>query len=146
MNQPFSSAAETRVTCEVVVRVVVAGEPQVSLPASFHYHRADPYAVRLAIGTKCSGTVDWVFARDLLWEGMSRPVGEGAVLVSPRSSARGPVVRIIVRSPAGSAMFDIRTAAVADFLHRAHRLVPPGTEGSHTDIDHLVTLLSGTGE
>lgn len=146
MNQPFSRAAETSVTCDLAVRVIVEGCPQVSLPASFHYRRSDPYAVLLAIGVNRTGTVDWVFARDLLREGMSRPAGEGAVLVSPRSSPRGPVVRIVVRSRGGSAVFDIETSAVADFLDRAHGLVPPGTEGSHADIDHLVALLLGIGE
>lgn len=145
MNQSFSSAAETRVTCDLVVRVSVGGDPQVSLPARLHYRSSDPYAVLLAIGAHRTGTIDWVFARDLLREGTSRAAGEGAVLVSPRSSPRGPVVRVVVRSPAGSAALDIRAAAVADFLDRAHHLVPPGAEGSHTDIDQLVTLLLGAG-
>ncbi|CAG6390721.1 Streptomyces sporulation and cell division protein, SsgA [Actinacidiphila cocklensis] len=127
------------------MHVLVGGEPQVSLPASFHYQRSDPYAVLLSIGTASTGTVDWIFALDLLREGMSRPVGEGAVLVAPRLSSRGAVVRVVVRSQVGSAALDIRTSAVADFLDRVHKVVPPGTEGSCVDIDHLVTRLLGTG-
>jgi hypothetical protein len=146
MNQPISSAAETAVTCGLVVHVVVGGEPRTSLPASFHYRSADPYAVRLSIGATSTGTVDWTFARDLLHEGMSRLVGEGAVLVSPLRAPHGPVVRVVVRSRTGSAALDFRAPAVADFLNRTHQLVPPGTEGSRVDVDRLVTLLLPTGE
>ncbi|WP_238426402.1 SsgA family sporulation/cell division regulator [Streptomyces adustus] len=141
MTQPFSSAAETTVTCELEVHVVVGGEPHVSLPAAFHYHRADPYAVRLSIGTTSSGTVNWVFALSLLQDGMSRPVGEGDVLVSPRRSSHGPVIRIVVRSRLGSAVLDMKASPVAHFLDRARELVPAGTEGSYVDMDHIATLL-----
>ncbi|MFC5204765.1 SsgA family sporulation/cell division regulator [Streptomyces kaempferi] len=146
MNQPFSSAAETTVTCELEVHVVVGGEPQVSLPAGFHYHCSDPYAVRLSIGATSSGTVDWVFALSLLKEGISRPVGEGNVLVSPRRSSHGPIVRIVLRSRLGSAVLDLKASAIADFLDRAQELVPAGTEGSHVDIDHIAALLLTTDE
>lgn len=146
MNQPISSDAETQVTYGLVVHVVVGGEPRTSLPAGLHYRSADPYAVRLSIGATSTGTVDWTFARDLLREGMSRPVGEGAVLVSPVRSPHGPLVRVVVRSRAGSATLDFGAPAVAEFLHRAHQLVPPGTEGDCVDIDHLVTRLLPTGE
>ncbi|MEE4542607.1 SsgA family sporulation/cell division regulator [Streptomyces sp. V4-01] len=145
MDQPSSRAAESKVTCDLVVQVLVGGEPQVSLPASLHYRRSDPYAVLLSIGTPSTGTIDWIFALDLLREGTSRPVGEGAVLVSPRRSSRGAAVRVVVRSHAGSAALDIRASAVADFLDRVHTLVPQGTEGGCVDIDHLVTLLLDAG-
>ncbi|MFJ9352601.1 SsgA family sporulation/cell division regulator [Streptomyces sp. NPDC101237] len=146
MSQPFFSAADTTVTCELAVRVIVGGEPQVSLPAVFHYHCADPYAVRLSIGATSSGPVDWVFALSLLKVGLGRPVGEGNVLVSPRRSSHGPVVRVVVRSRLGSAVLDMMAGPVAEFLDRAEELVPPGTEGHHVDIDRIASLLLATGE
>lgn len=146
MTQPFSSAADTTVTCELDVHVIVGGEPQVTLPAAFHYHGADPYAVRLSIGATSSGTVDWIFALSLLKVGLGRPVGEGNVLVSPRRSSHGPVVRIVVRSRLGSAVLDMMASPVAEFLDRAEELVPAGTEGHHIDIDRVATLLLTTDE
>ncbi|MER6540294.1 SsgA family sporulation/cell division regulator [Streptomyces sp900105755] len=146
MTQPFSSAAETTVTCELEVHVIVGGEPHVTLPAALHYHCADPYAVRLSIGATSSGTVNWVFALSLLQEGLCRPVGEGDVLVSPRRASHGPVLRIVVRSRLGSAILDMKASAVADFLDRAQELVSAATEGSYVDIDHVANLLLAVDE
>ncbi|WP_406433429.1 SsgA family sporulation/cell division regulator [Streptomyces sp. NBC_01589] len=142
MTQPFPSAAETSVIHEVVAHIAVAGEPPVPLPAELRYDRSDPYAVCLSIGTTSMGTVDWVFARSLLSEGMSRPVGAGDVLVMPR---HGHSVRIVVRSRAGAAVLDIAAAVVTAFLERASRVVPPGTEGLHIDLDRVVAeLMAGS--
>ncbi|MPY33498.1 SsgA family sporulation/cell division regulator [Streptomyces adustus] len=146
MTQPFSSDAETTVTFELEVHVIVGGEPHVSLPAAFHYHCMDPYAVRLSIGSTSSGTVNWVFALSLLQEGLCRPVGEGDVLVSPRRASHGPVIRTVVRSRFGSAVLDMKAAAVAEFLDRTQELVPPGSEGTYVDIDHVADLLLAIGE
>lgn len=145
MTQPFSSAAEMTVTCELVVHVIVAGDPQVSLPAGLHYQRSDPYAVRLSIGATSGGTVDWVFALSLLREGMSRPVGAGAVMVSPQYAPHHPMVRITVRSRAEAAVLDVAASAVEGFLQQAHSLVPSGTESRYVDIDRTVALLLNAG-
>ncbi|MGW1027171.1 SsgA family sporulation/cell division regulator [Streptomyces sp. NPDC002577] len=145
MTQPFPSAAETSVTHEVVAHIAVADEPPVSLPAELRYDRSDPYAVCLSIGTTSTGTVDWVFARSLLSEGMSRPVGVGDVLVIPRHDSHRHSVGIVFRSPAGAAVLDIVASAVTAFLERTHTLVPPGAEGRHIDLDRVVTeLMAGS--
>lgn len=141
MTQPFSSTAGTSVTHEVVARVHVSGEPPVSLPAELRYERSDPYAVRLAIGTMTTETVDWVFARSLLSEGTLRATGSGSILVTPWGACQGGAVRIVVRSPAGSALLEIAAPSVAAFLERAARVVPPGEEGLHLDLDRLVCQL-----
>ncbi|MGY5032946.1 SsgA family sporulation/cell division regulator [Streptomyces sp. 900116325] len=146
MTQPFPSAAETTVTRELVVHVVVGDEPQVPLPAGFHYHRSDPYAIRLSIGSASAGTVDWVFALSLLEEGMSQPAGIGDVLISPHFSPYRSVVRIVIRSRVGSAVLHVAASTVADFLDHAHRLVPSGSEGRYVDIDRAVALLLNDGE
>ncbi|MEU1091628.1 SsgA family sporulation/cell division regulator [Streptomyces sp. NPDC005576] len=146
MIQPFSGTAGTSIAYAVVAHVHVADEPAVSLPAELRYERTDPCAVRLAIGTMSSSTVDWVFARDLLTEGMVRPAGSGSILVTPRRAHQGDVVRIVVRSPAGSAVLDIAAPEVTAFLERAARVVPPGEEGLHLDLDRLVAdLLADAG-
>ncbi|WP_330246988.1 MULTISPECIES: SsgA family sporulation/cell division regulator [unclassified Streptomyces] len=145
MTQPLPSAAETSVTHEVVAHIVVADEPPMSLPAELRYDRADPYAVCLSIGTTSMGTVDWMFARSLLSEGMSGPVGVGDVLVVSRHDCHRHSVRIVIRSPAGAAVLDISASVVTAFLERARMVVPPGAEGLHIDLDRVVAeLLPGS--
>ncbi|MGW2276503.1 SsgA family sporulation/cell division regulator [Streptomyces sp. NPDC001770] len=146
MTQPSFSTAGTSVAHQVSVHVHVADEPPVSLPAELRYERSDPYAVRLALGTMSARTVDWVFARGLLSEGTIRPAGTGSILVTPRRGCPGDVVRIVVRSPAGSAVLDIAAPAVGAFLERAARVVPPGEERHHLDLDRLVTELLADGD
>ncbi|MEV1076972.1 SsgA family sporulation/cell division regulator [Streptomyces sp. NPDC050211] len=146
MTQPFSGAPDgTSVTHEVVVHVVVADLQSASLPAELRYDSTDPYAVCLSLGWTATGTVDWVFARSLLSEGVSRPVGVGDVLVIPPHRCHRHSVRIIVRSAAGSAALDIAASAVAAFLAHTDRVVPPGTEGLHIDLDRVVAeLMAGS--
>ncbi|MGW5662649.1 SsgA family sporulation/cell division regulator [Streptomyces sp. NPDC003758] len=146
MTQPFWGAADgTPVTREVVVHVVVAGEPPVPLPAELRYDTTDPYAVCLSLRGASTGTVDWVFARSLLAEGLSRPAGVGDVLVMPRYEGRRHSVRIVVRSTAGAAALDLAASAVAAFLARTDRIVPPGAEGLHIDLDRVVAdLMAGS--
>lgn len=145
MTQSFSSADGTSVVHEVVTHVAVADEPPVSLPAELRYDRADPYAVCLSLGATSTGTVDWVFARSLLSEGLSRPAGTGDVLVIPRHRCHRLSVRIVVRSRVGAAVLDIATTAVIAFLKETERVVPPGTEGLHIDLDRVVAeLMAGS--
>ncbi|MFD8219673.1 SsgA family sporulation/cell division regulator [Streptomyces sp. NPDC059697] len=146
MTQPFSSSDGTSVTHEVVTHVVVADEPPVSLPAELRYDRADPYAVCLALGGTSTGTVDWAFARSLLSEGLSRPAGVGDVLVMPPHRCHRHSVRIVVRSRVGAAVLDIATTAVIAFLKETDRVVPPGTEGLHIDLDRVVADLRAGSE
>ncbi|MDX2681447.1 SsgA family sporulation/cell division regulator [Streptomyces soliscabiei] len=147
MTQPISGAADgTSVTHEVVVHVVVAHEPPVSLPAELRYDSTDPYAVCLSLGVTSIGTVDWVFARSLLSEGLRRPAGVGDVLVLPRHRCHRNSVRIVVRSRQGSAVLDIAASAVTAFLEQSDMVVPPGAEGPHIDLDRLVAELMADSE
>ncbi|TDT94163.1 sporulation and cell division protein SsgA [Streptomyces sp. 846.5] len=142
MTQPFSGTADgTTVTHQVVMHVVVADAPSISLPAELRYDRTDPYAVCLSLGEASTGTIDWVFARSLLSEGLSRPVGVGDVLVIPPHHCHRHSLRIVVRSTAGAAVLDIGAAAATAFLEQTNMVVPPGTEGLHIDLDRVVAKL-----
>jgi hypothetical protein len=146
MTQPFPSAAETLVTHEVVAHIVIEDDVRVPLPAELRYDTSDPYAVCLSIGTTSPCSVDWVFARSLLAEGTSRPTGAGDVSVMPRYCCHRPLVRVVVRSPAGAAVLDMAASAVTAFLERVHMVVPPGTEGTHIDFDRVLAGLLESGE
>ncbi|MDN0196644.1 SsgA family sporulation/cell division regulator [Streptomyces sp. S.PNR 29] len=146
MSKPFSDAAdELPVTHEVVVHVALADQPPVPLPAELRYDRTDPYAVCLSLGATSTGTVDWVFARSLLSEGLHRPMGVGDVLVIPRRCCHRQSVRVVVRSPVGATLLDIAASAVTAFLRQTDLLVPPGTEGLHVDVDRVIAeLMAGS--
>lgn len=146
MTHPYPSAAETAVTHEVVAHIVIEDDVPVPLPAELRYDTSDPYAVCLSIGTTSPPSVDWVFARSLLAEGTNRPAGAGDVSVMPWTCCHRPLVRIVVRSTAGAAVLDIAASAVTAFLERVHMVVPPGTEGTHIDLDRVVAGLLGTGK
>lgn len=146
MTQPFSGAADGgSVAHEVVVRVVVTNEPPIPLPAELRYDRTDPYAVRLSLGRPSTGTVDWVFARSLLSEGLSRPVGVGDILLTPPHRCHRHSVRIVIRSAAGAAVLDVAASAITAFLEQTAMVVPPGAEGCHIDLDRVVAeLMAGS--
>jgi hypothetical protein len=131
------------VMCMVTAHVSVLDELPAPLPAELHYDMTDPYAVRLSLGAPADRTVDWVFARTLLTEGLRRPAGTGDVLVIPRHRCRPDSLRIVLRSSAGAAMVDIAASAVAAFLRGTVSLVPPGTESLHIDMDRALAELTG---
>ncbi|MEU4011413.1 SsgA family sporulation/cell division regulator [Streptomyces pseudogriseolus] len=76
----------------------------VTVPVSIalRYTVAGPYAVRMVVETGVTPPVHWVFARDLLTEGLYRPAGLADVQVWPvprrprRLSAGRGAVRIRV--------------------------------------------------
>lgn len=127
-----------------VAHVSVPDEMPAPLPAELHYDITDPYAVRLSIGGPATRPVDWVFARSLLAVGLHRRAGTGDVLVHPLRGCPSDSVRIVLRSPVGTALIDLAASVVAAFLRRTEALVPPGTESLHVDMDRALTELTGT--
>lgn len=125
----------TLIDCKLYVRFVVSEGRSVPLCMGLRYEAADPYAVRAAFHIDGDNTVEWLFARELLAEGLHRPTGSGAVRVWPARGHERHTVRIALLSPAGEALFEAPVAAVESFLTRTHAAVPPGTESDHLDLD-----------
>ena len=78
----------------------------------------------------------------------SRPAwsrtGDGDVVSWPTQDAQAhPAVHLRLRSPNGDALLEAPADAVADFLAATARLVPPGTEYQHFDIDAALESLLG---
>ncbi|MFN8183724.1 MAG: SsgA family sporulation/cell division regulator [Candidatus Nanopelagicales bacterium] len=133
------------VTADLTLTLVLGSDLDVPMPASFNYSAHEPLAVTVDfVGTEAS--VQWVFARDLLQGGMTRPVGEGDVTCWPGTNDQGHVVCIALRSPTGEALLEAPADDVAAFLRRSYEVVPEGCEGDHLDIDDLIAeLLSEPG-
>jgi len=125
----------TTVSCELHLRLVVSSESSLPVPAGLRYDTADPYAVHATFHTGAEETVEWVFARDLLAEGLHRPTGTGDVRVWPSRSHGQGVVCIALSSPEGEALLEAPARALESFLKRTDAAVPPGTEHRHFDLD-----------
>ncbi|WP_344324682.1 SsgA family sporulation/cell division regulator [Kitasatospora putterlickiae] len=137
---------------ELELNLVLSPEHSVPVPARLSYGSHDPYAVHITFHLDTGSPVTWVFARELLVEGTFRPCGQGDVRIwpaLPQSSAGGTskgrrsVLCMALSSPAGDALLEAPLPAVAAWLERAHRLVPPGSEMAALDMDgSLAELLA----
>lgn len=114
----------TTVSCELHLRLVVSSESSLPVPAGLRYDTADPYAVHATFHTGAEETVEWVFARDLLAEGLHRPTGTGDVRVWPSRSHGQGVVCIALSSPEGEALLEAPARALESFLKRTDAAVP----------------------
>ena len=136
------------VRAELELRLVVPGGPSLPVLADLRYAADDPWAVRVAFqvgsGQDGDGTVEWMFARQLLTEGIAGAVGEGDVRVWPSVSGRERVINLAMASPSGSALFEIDRDALVEFLQQTYLAVATGTEEDVVDLDaELALLLEG---
>ena len=116
-------------------------EVLVEMDGELRYEADDPYAVSLSFDTG-EGTVRWRFARDLLLEGCSVPVGEGDVQVRPCLDDAGRrLVQLQLSSSDGAASLIAPATDVTGFGRRVLTVVPPGTEPSRLDLDHVIDRL-----
>jgi hypothetical protein len=131
------------VTAELELRLVVPGGPSLPVLANLRYETADPWAVRVAFqtGGEGDGIVEWMFARQLLTDGVSKTVGEGDIRVWPSVIGREHFVNLAMASPSGSALFEIDRDALVEFLQQTYLAVPTGAEEEVVDIDAEIAIL-----
>ncbi|MEU8591671.1 SsgA family sporulation/cell division regulator [Streptomyces sp. NPDC048664] len=119
----------------VQARLVAAAPRMQSIPATLHYDRRDPFAVRMtfpAPATLEGVDVCWTFARDLLAAGLAGPEGHGDVRVRPYGYDRTVVE---FHAPEGTAVVHIHSRDVRQFLRRSTALVPVGLEHLQLNLD-----------
>lgn len=135
------SAQPATVTTELALRLVVPGDASVPVLADVSYDGGDPYAVRVTFHTGAGETVEWTFARQLLTDGVTRPVGEGDVRVWPAPSTRPLAVGLSLSSPSGQALFEVPLSELVEFLTRTYAAVPTGCESDFIDLDAELAVL-----
>lgn len=112
------------------------------LQTDFQYSTDDPMAVVAMFDTGEDETVRWVFARDLLNEGLDRRTGEGDIVVWPATDANGQsVVHIRLQSPDGTALIEADSREIEGFLAQTNELVAPGKEGRLIDLDSMLVAI-----
>jgi len=132
---------EHTVICSPAVFELIAPDaPAVSVKVDLAYHSRDPYAVQASFRTGSGTAVAWVFARELLHDGLTSPAGTGDVRVRPAPNEAGRV-QLELSSPSGHAAFTTCSYALDDFLRRTFDVVPRGTECGWLDFDVALSEL-----
>jgi len=132
-------SAEVRAA--LVLRLVVP-RADVALDATLRYDSDDPYAVRLGFPTAPGReAVEWMFARQLVVDGLVGPSGDGDVRIWPAPGEVAGPVYVELCSPSGRALFTVPRDVLVDFARRCDDLVPPGTESDHLDLDAELQML-----
>ena len=133
------------VSAELAFRLIVPQQTIVPLVASLYYSTEDPYAIRVAFHVGLDEPVEWIFARELLANGLKGRDGLGDVTVYPGPSEAGnkaeQVLHIELSSPFGEAHFEAPIRDVSDFLRRTYRLVPAGEESGFVNVEAGLTNL-----
>lgn len=131
-------AAET-VSAELEVAFVTPDDVLIPLNVSLYYTSRDPYAVRVAFHVGTDKPTEWIFARDLLAQGLMTCAGVGDVQIWPSSGG----VSLQLCTPTGSARFQVPAAEIAAFLEATYELVELGEEHREIDIEAELALLRG---
>ncbi len=140
-------AQPAMVRSEMVLSLVVPGATTIPVRAELSYDVADPYAVTVGFHTgsvadgPVSDVVQWTFARQLLTDGVTGPVGQGDVQVWPTQGRDAAGVSLSLSSPSGKAMFEIPLPELVEFLSLTYAAVPTGAESDHVDVDAELALL-----
>ncbi|MFD4570885.1 SsgA family sporulation/cell division regulator [Streptomyces sp. NPDC058417] len=128
----------------VEARLVAAAPRMQSIPATLHYDRDDPFAVRMAFpapATLEGVEVCWTFARDLLTDGLRDAVGDGDVRVRPYGYDR---TVLEFHAPEGTAVVHVHSEQIRRFLKASGELEPEGLEHFRVDLDEgLAELMRG---
>ncbi|MFC9425329.1 MULTISPECIES: SsgA family sporulation/cell division regulator [unclassified Streptomyces] len=126
---------------ELELNLVLSPERSIPVPARLTYRTEDPYAVHIAFHIGSDAPVHWTFARELLVEGVFRPCGHGDVRIWPTKVEGRQVLCLALSSPDGDALLEGPSAALAAWVERTLRVVPPGTEAGRLGLDGALTAL-----
>jgi hypothetical protein len=136
-----TNTAPLAVTQQVTVELIDSTGTGAPIDAELHYDSTDPYAVSMIFIIGPS-RVRWTFGRDLLTQGLYEPSGDGDVHVWPCLDTSGHAVVVIeLGSPEGEALVQAKTGDLNTFAERMHKIVQPGDESRHMDIDAAITAI-----
>lgn len=118
------------------LRLLVTGDTSIPVVSVLRYDPADPYAIHVKFFA-AGDEVNWIFARDLLSDGLLRDTGQGDVRIWPASQEPGykalDSVYLALSSPEGEALLELPASELSAFLEFTYNLVHPGDENMIDD-------------
>lgn len=99
--------------------------------AELRYFTNEPFSVRLSLSLGEAPSVEWVFARELLIQGVRLPAGQGDIQIYP--IFEGVVIEL--HSPDGEAQLLADTAVLTRFADAVEAAVPLGKEDEFFSLD-----------
>lgn len=140
----MQSHLPTAVTAELSMRMVVDSDGTIEVPCALEYRAEEPYAIRATFRTG-TADIEWMFARDLMLEGLQRPSGEGDVVIWPEHHGSEPLILLALNSPSGQAVLECDRTHVEMFLRRTFDIVALGEETAVATIDGCIAAILGGG-
>jgi len=131
----------TSITRELTAQVLAPLDGPGDVEVVLRYDTADPYAVHATFQVALDQQISWVFARELLAQGMAEPSGDGDVRIWPTTAEGREVVCIVLRSPDGEALLQAEAVQLGEFLSAAYSLWTRGREARHLHIDRALVAL-----
>ena len=116
---------------------LISGTVPAGVSAELRYTTRDCYAVHMVLSVEDSPAVEWVFARDLLRDGLHAPAGSGDIHVFPVS--QGVVIDLL--SPHGRARLLAHGDDLAGFVDDMYEAVPDGAETQYFSLERELAML-----
>ncbi|MFI5673297.1 SsgA family sporulation/cell division regulator [Streptomyces cellulosae] len=132
----------------LVVQLQTGGTERCPVLAHLSYDAADPFAVTAVFSHDGRVLARWRLDREMLTDGLDRPVGVGDVRMRPASTGMWEELRVEFLGdarPDGGRQRAVVFAwapAIAAFLRETREIVPPGREEVRVD-DFLQDVLAG---
>jgi hypothetical protein len=136
----LNGSSPATVTVDLMATLVSADGDHLPVLAALRYDRSDPYAIHAVFIAPSGPQVPWVFARELLTNGMLGAAGLGDVRVW-RTSPDERDVYIGLISSDGEALLNFSGAELATFLGKTYAQCLPGDEHVHLDMDLAIEHL-----
>ncbi|MCP8707137.1 SsgA family sporulation/cell division regulator [Streptomyces sp. AC04842] len=133
----------------LVVELQAGDTERFPVLAHLSYDPSDPFAVTVVFTLDGRVLARWQLDREMVTEGLSRPVGIGDVRLSPQARGVGRELRMEflgeARADGGRhhAVVFVWAEAVGEFLTETHRMMPPGCEEVRVD-DFLADVLANS--
>ncbi|MDG9724560.1 MULTISPECIES: SsgA family sporulation/cell division regulator [unclassified Streptomyces] len=131
----------------LVVQLQAGDADRFPVLAHLGYDAADPFALTMVFSHDGRVLARWTLDREMVGDGLTRPVGVGDVRMRPESRGLWDELRIELLGdarPEGDrhhAVVFVWAAAVEAFLRETHAMVRPGKERVRVD-DFLAELMA----
>ncbi|GGV81919.1 SsgA family sporulation/cell division regulator [Streptomyces griseoloalbus] len=133
----------------LVVELQAGAADRFPVLAHLSYDPSDPFAVTVVFSHDGRVLARWQLDREMITEGLTRPVGIGDVRLRPESRGAGRELRMEFLGEAHGdggrhhAVVFAWAETIGAFLHETRRMVAPGCEEVRVD-DFLADVLAGS--